>query len=255
MLKPFQEEQFAFAGHLRDPEVNAAPSDVEDRRMAIYRDLFYNNIENLLSSTFPVMRELLPDDEWHALVRRYFADHRSHTPYFPQVAEDFLGYLQQEGVADSLNRPFIIELAHYEWIEMVAALAEDDIRHLPVNRGGELLQGVPVLSPTAWLLSYQYPVQKISADFQPEKPEEGGVLLVVYRNRDDDVRFMEVNPVTLRLLQLIQENGQADEPLIGKALVMQLAQEMQHQDPQALLQPATEILHGMLARDIVLGVR
>ena len=36
----FRDIQYAFARHIRDPENNPAPVDAEDRRLAIYRDLF-----------------------------------------------------------------------------------------------------------------------------------------------------------------------------------------------------------------------
>ena len=58
----FQEKQYAFAAHIRDPEHVAAPEGVEDRRMAIYRELFFNNLKNLLSSTFPLLKKLHSDD-------------------------------------------------------------------------------------------------------------------------------------------------------------------------------------------------
>jgi hypothetical protein len=55
-LPEFQKKQFAFAAHIRDPEHNPAPGGVEDRRMAIYRELFFNNLHNLIGTTFPVIR-------------------------------------------------------------------------------------------------------------------------------------------------------------------------------------------------------
>ena len=48
-LPEFQQKQYAFAAHIRDPENNPAPSGVEDRRMAIYRELFFNNLHNRLT--------------------------------------------------------------------------------------------------------------------------------------------------------------------------------------------------------------
>ena len=44
--------QTSFAAHIRDPKSTAAPDGIEDRRMAIYRDLFFNNIKSFLSSNF-----------------------------------------------------------------------------------------------------------------------------------------------------------------------------------------------------------
>ena len=41
--------QTRFAGHIRDPRQVAAPDGIEDRRMAIYRDLFFNNIRNRIA--------------------------------------------------------------------------------------------------------------------------------------------------------------------------------------------------------------
>ena len=44
----FQKKQYAFAAHIRDPENNPAPTGIEDRRMGVYRELFFNNLLNLL---------------------------------------------------------------------------------------------------------------------------------------------------------------------------------------------------------------
>ena len=44
-LASYARAQKQFAAHIRDPEHNPAPEGIEDRRMAIYRGLFYRNIE------------------------------------------------------------------------------------------------------------------------------------------------------------------------------------------------------------------
>ncbi|MCP4827546.1 MAG: DUF2063 domain-containing protein, partial [Proteobacteria bacterium] len=43
------------ARYLRDPQNNPPPEDVEQRRLKIYEDLIYNNIEGFISSGFPVL--------------------------------------------------------------------------------------------------------------------------------------------------------------------------------------------------------
>ena len=60
-LPDFQKLQYAFAAHLRDPAAHPAPAGIEDRRLQIYRELFYNNVEGLLASNFPVIRRVLGD--------------------------------------------------------------------------------------------------------------------------------------------------------------------------------------------------
>ncbi|MCG8537759.1 MAG: DNA-binding domain-containing protein, partial [Pseudomonadales bacterium] len=71
--------QMAFAAHLRDPANQPAPEGIENRRMQIYRDLFYNNVEGFVSGAFPVLRSLTSDEKWHRMVRDFFAHYRCQT--------------------------------------------------------------------------------------------------------------------------------------------------------------------------------
>ena len=41
----FRQVQREFAAHLRDPANNPAPGNIEERRLAIYRELFFNNVK------------------------------------------------------------------------------------------------------------------------------------------------------------------------------------------------------------------
>ncbi|MFM9709917.1 HvfC/BufC family peptide modification chaperone, partial [Streptomyces galilaeus] len=58
----------------------------EERRMAIYRDLFFNNIEGFITSGFPVLRTLYSTDDWNTLIRRFFVEHDCASPYFLDIA-------------------------------------------------------------------------------------------------------------------------------------------------------------------------
>lgn len=61
-LPKFKEAQYGFAAHLRDPANQPAPEGIEDRRMKIYRDLFFNNVSGLMAQTFPVLNQLLSEE-------------------------------------------------------------------------------------------------------------------------------------------------------------------------------------------------
>ena len=141
--------QTAFAAHIRDPERVAAPADIENRRMQIYRELFFNNIQSLLSSNFPVLRALHTDNDWRQLVRDFYSEHRCQTPLFPEIAKEFLRYLQDERCEQENDPGFLLELAHYEWVELALSLDERDPASQAADPEGDLLQGVPVLSPLA----------------------------------------------------------------------------------------------------------
>jgi len=205
----FQRRQFEFAAHIRDPGANPRPAGVEERRMAIYRELFYNNVEGFLSDNFPVLRSIVTDERWHAMARDFFARHRSRTPYFAEIPQEFLTYLQNERGERPEDPPFLLELAHYEWVELALVFSAAD-RELPqADPNGDLLAGVPLLSPLAWNLSYRFAVHRIGPDFQPQVPGAEPTHLVVYRNRQDQVEFLEINAVTQRLIELLKENPDA----------------------------------------------
>jgi hypothetical protein len=172
-------QQSRFAAHIRNPDKSAAPADVEDRRMAIYRDLFFNNIRKFLSTNFPVLRQLYSDGDWDILVRDFFTEHRCRTPLFPELPREFLQYLQEVRQTREGDPPFMLELAHYEWAELALSLDQHEFSNVAADPEGDLLDGIPVLSPLAWPLSYRFPVHRIRPDYQPaEAPAKATHLLV-----------------------------------------------------------------------------
>ena len=245
----FKQTQYAFAAHIRDPQRYPCPQDVEDRRMNIYRELFYNNVESFMASSFPVLRNIMNDEQWHALIRDYFSRHKATTPLFPEMPREFLHYLQEEHEPQKNDPPFLLELAHYEWVELAVSLMDEENDSKQINPNGDLLEGHPVLSALAWPLQYHYPVHQIGPDYQPDKPADIPTFIVVYRNENDQVKFLEINPVTARLLQLLAENTASS----GRTTLEQIAAEINHSDPEAVVQGGLTILQDLKARNIVLG--
>lgn len=203
-MKKFQQTQLLFAKHLREPDLYPAPADIEDRRMGIYRELIYNNIENLIATVFPVLRSILKDQQWHAIVRDFIHRHQCQTPYFLEISEEFLQYLAQERGLREGDPVFLLELAHYEWIELALDVSEETIPAAG-NLPDDLMLARPMVSPLVANLSYQFPVHKVSPHFQPQTPTP--TQLLVYRNRADKVCFMEANILTQRLLVLSQAHS------------------------------------------------
>ncbi len=207
-LPGFQALQLDFAAYIRNPERNQPPEGIEARRMDIYADLFYRNIEGFLSSTFRVFRSITSDTEWHDLVRGFVHRHISESPYFIQIPEEFLEFLSDEAPAD-VERPFRLELCHYEWVELALDFREDEpVAYLDEPLDAEHLDEVQLrLSPYAWPLQYRYPVHLIGPKNQPVSAPEHPTYLIVYRDADDRVKFMESNAATFRLLQHLDGAG------------------------------------------------
>ena len=85
----FKDHQFQFTAHIRNPEKNPIPDGVEDRRIAIYRDPFYNNIEGFIASGFPVIRSIYNDENWHEMISDFFANHKARPLTFWRFRRSF----------------------------------------------------------------------------------------------------------------------------------------------------------------------
>jgi hypothetical protein len=198
-MSDFRTHQLGFVAAIRSPDL-AIPSDVAPERMAVYRELFFNNIQNFVNSAFPVLRSILPAEQWQHLQRQFFTEARLSSPYFLNIAEGFLDWLSNQ----PQPLPFALELAHYEWAELYVATLPCPLLQ-PADLTGPLQ-----LSECALVLSYQFPVHQISQDFQPRLPQAEGCYLLVYRNIDDQVRFIALNQLTAALLTLLNERPGLD---------------------------------------------
>ena len=250
--RSFQDKQYAFAAYIRDPDHRPAPEGIEDRRMSIYRDLFFNNLRNLLGKTFPVLRKLHDDKHWDRFIRQFMQNHNAKTPYFLELPEEFLNFLRNEYEHQVDDFPFLTELAHYEYIELALSVSTDSNNLDGVDPNGDLLANIPVKSVLTWAYAYQYAVHRISTDFQPTQAEDQPVYLAVYRQSNDKVGFLELNPVTASLLNAIEENV-ADRT--GEELLRGIAAEINYLNVDAFIKHGAAALEEMRQLEILTGTR
>ncbi len=254
MSKHFQDIQKEFAAHIRNPDKNAAPSEIEARRMKIYSNLFYNNVESFVSRAYPVLGKIYGEEKWQAMVKDFFENHACSSPYFSDIAKEFLEFLQTDRDL-SQDPPFLVELAHYEWVELALEISQEEIPSTGFNPEGKLLHSQIVVSPLAWTLQYQWPVHQIGPDFQPESSEQVYFLLV-YRNALDQIKFMELNAITARLLSIIQENplftGTNAIEFLSEEL---LSQGIENLPLELLMEKGEEALNHLRQQGIILGTR
>jgi len=213
-MSDFQRIQNQFAAAIRDPAQPQLPG-IAPERMAVYQELFFNNVLNFVSSAFPVLTSLYNESQWHTKTRLFFQSSNLHSPYFLDIAESFLNWLQQQQLAPE-DPPFLLELAHYEWIELYLATAHRQL-DLPLLAQIETPPATQTVTPPempittsqlavdelALLLCYQYPVSQISSKFRPAQPAAAPSLLLVYRDLAEEIKFIALNQLSASLLQLL----------------------------------------------------
>jgi uncharacterized protein len=250
-------QQFALARHLRDPAAAAAPAGVEDRRLAVYRELLYNNLQSLLAGNFPVIRRTLGAQAWHARVRDFQARHRARTPLFTEIGREFIAFLEARAARGADDPPWLAELAHYEWVELAVQISDapappvDALAGAPAAAAAALLDGVPVPCPQAWPLAYRWPVHRIGPQYQPAEPPDAPTLLLVRRDAAGEVRFAQLSPLAFRLLELLRDGA----ALSGRERLLALAAEAGVRDHDAFLAEGAAMLARMHAEGTLLGTR
>lgn len=246
----FQAYQRAFTARIRDPQGRPRPPGAPAPRMKVYEDLLYNNLEGFLLGCFPVCRKILGVRRWTRLVRVFFRDHACHTPYFRQIPEEFLKYLQETGLPEEGGYPaFLPELAHYEWVELELDTSDRDRERPAFDPAGDLLDGRPLLNPVLRVLAYRWPVHRLSPRYKPAEPAEAPTFLLAFRDADLNVRFNVINPATARLLALMQERaGQT-----GRDILEALGREMPGSNPATLIPFGATLLADLRDQGAVLG--
>jgi hypothetical protein len=242
-----QQYQISFTGHVRDPNVNARPKGVPARRMAVYNDLLFNNIYSLVSPCFPVARRILGVRKWKALMRAFLSSHRCRTPYFRQLPEEFLQFMQKRG-SNSGEPDFLNHLLHYEWVELSLDLSNKEPDARAIDVAGDLRNGRPALTPVHMLLAYPYAVHRIGKRYQPTINQREETCLLVYRDSEDKVRFVVLNSVSARLVALI-EPGE----LTANQAIDQVVAELGHPEPAVAREGGHAIIENLRQEGAILG--
>lgn len=236
----FQQYQLAFTAHIRNPTLHKKPAKVNPQRMAVYRNAVFHNIFESVSVCFPVCQKVLGKRAWHRLIRHFVVNHQAASPIFRDIPKEFLAFL--ESAVDAPT--YLQSLAHYEWVELAVSALETP--NIATSTTANLIDEMPVLAPANILLEYDYPVHKISAHYKPASPEL--TYLLVFRNSAFEVKFIELNPMTHRLLYLIH----ADK-LTGRQALTRLAKEINHPDTEAIVQFGKAILEDLAEQEAIIG--
>lgn len=247
-LPSFQRYQLEFTAHIRDPLHQPRPQGVVASRMAVYQEIVFNNLFASVSACFPVAQKVLGKRAWLKLTQSFLREYAANTPIFRQIPEEFLSYLTHaSSEVQPLLPPYLASLCHYEWIELlVASMPAPVAVNEKINPTGNLLTEHPIFTPAMQLLHYNYAVHKISPRNKPKQIQY--THLLVYRNTEDLVKFVELNAVTFRLLTLLQQNKSTGE----QALTL-LANELPQPHPETIIQFGLEILENLRSQGVILG--
>lgn len=236
----FQLYQQAFTAHIRNPKAHKQPAGVVSARMAVYREAVFNNIFASVSVCFPVCQATVGKRAWRALIKDFVKSYPAQSPIFREIPQQFLAFLH----TNKSQPAFLAELAHYEWVEL--AISAQQTEPVKLSKKKHLLSEKPVLAPAHRLLEYNFAVHKITKGKLPTTAEK--TYFLVYRNPEFEIKFIELNPITFQLLQLIDKGE-----MTGEQVLTCLAEALQHPDAGAVIQFGEGILSDLASQQAIIG--
>jgi hypothetical protein len=243
------EAQAAFCRYLRDPDVAGVPPQIEDARITVYRDAILGNLTDFFGYNFNVLHGVVGPEAFTALVREFLRGYRSQTPLYAELPGEFIQFLIARPVDPDL--PFLAELAHFEYMESVLAMDDRQVDLAGIDPDGDLLLGVPVPSPLLLPLAYTWPVHRVGPGFQPREAPEGPTYLLYHRDTEDRVHCSELPPVAARLLERLLREA----PMSGRGHALAIAREIDHPEPERVVEGAGALLAEWRRQGVVLGTQ
>lgn len=212
-MAEFQSYQAAFTAHLRHPSVHSKPAGINARSMRVYREIVFNNFLASVSACFPVLQDILGKRRFGKLVRQCFFSQQFKSPLFQDIPGSFVDFLQSRETPAPGLPDYTAQLAHYEWTELVLSRQIDTesaaLSVEPIAEANALLHCEVRLPAVHRLLQYDFAVHQLSRKRNAIPPV--ATFLLVYRDPDFKIRFIQLNAVTFQLLQQLQTRNQTSQ--------------------------------------------
>jgi hypothetical protein len=193
--------QHRFAQAIREGEAaDGLPQD----RLNVYIRLIRNNIHSFIDRCYTETQQYLDSGEWGRLKEGFIRDARAQTPYFQEIAGEFLQYCQSLPLSDDL-----LALMDFEHTQLLAEVAQTDSQASPAD-SDDLAY---TLFPAAFVRRYQYDVT--------DELQEAETAVLVWRDSEDDVMYQTLDDFDALLLETL-----ADTPASLNGLQTMLAEFM-----------------------------
>ncbi|MCF6766062.1 putative DNA-binding domain-containing protein [Thiotrichales bacterium 19S3-7] len=239
----FQQLQITFAKQIRYGNTGEL-KEISNEQLAIYRSCFISGVNEILSNCFPILSEILQGERWQFLIKDFYANYPAKTPLFYEMPEEFLCYLLEvKPLIDEV--PYLNELAHYEWMELALDIAEGQAP-MPIVEPINLQHAKFALSPLAEVVAYHYKVHQISLSYQPQVNDQQLTYLCIYRNYQDEVKFIQLNALTAKFLLMLKEQAQ----LIDEAL-NQIVSQLHIAEREKFIESSKKLVLNFLNKGIL----
>lgn len=188
--RSFAEDPMAFGEDHGIAKADQAALEKFKSRLLLYRDLARNALEDPLPDCFPITHGLLEEAElWDDCVDAFLASRTIQSAYYRDVNPAFVAWLAESAWGQE-RWPFLLQLAHFEYIEVEILRWPDEPSATDLRPGPDAESRV-VFDGATRNLAYAFRVHEATQD-DPE-PSAGETFLLGYRDAEGDFAYSELS--------------------------------------------------------------
>lgn len=207
-------------GHMPSPRIGQAYAEYSaETAIGVYRNNYRGNLQDALAGAYPVIKQLVGDDFFRFLAKRYIEQHPSRSANLHHFGSELAAFISIFEPAKELV--YLPDVAALEWACHVAYFEDDgdvldlnELAQVPPERYPDLVLRI---HPTCHVVRSLYPIAAIWQAHQPGAPEdfhidlESGPGYALVSRKDDIVRVSELTEAEAVWLQGIQIGARLGE--------------------------------------------
>ena len=224
-------------------EITGAKQD----RLHNYRRLIYNIIDDAIESAYPIVRSFMDESQWNEMIDAFVLEHKCQHPQIMHMPGELIEFAKIKDYSSKFELPWLIDLLQFEWVEVVVHTMKDQaIAEFKLE--GDFKTQALVFSPYFQLIELEYPIHKLrTRDISSEK---GNYFMLVYRQENGTVQYLELNQLTYFIVAEMNENScsllEAIEPILNQT---------QPEIRENFIQHAGSFIRNLRELGIVLGTK
>ena len=194
---------------------------VRKDRVHHYRRLIYNVIDDSLKAAYPLLNDLLFDDQWNKLVNDFFATHSCQSTQVWKMPGEFYEFIKSNELKLKTTYPHLDDLAYFEWVEVEMFMMED-MEYPLFKTDGDWVNDKIAVNPEFRLLQLSYPVH-IKNSQSITATNKGQYFLLVFREKESGkVQFIDISALYALIIENITKGLTVNEILMELKDILKL---------------------------------
>ncbi|MEO9258288.1 MAG: DNA-binding domain-containing protein [Crocinitomicaceae bacterium] len=235
------EQQAALASYCRDGHLPQLDATIPDN-LNQYRRLVFNIISDALETTYPISAKKIGTKDWEQLVDDFFSNYPCSSAQIWSMPYELITYLESAEHPIKTKFPWLMELLHFEWLEVEIFCDEDE--EILFQKSTDVLNEKLVINPTLRLEHFTFPVHKAV-----ELKEQSDYYLLAYRSTENDKVYFEEITGFLALIVHQIVNSELDL----HDILIESGQKFGITDEQVLFKEGKMFAEKMLQKTVFLG--